>query len=312
MVGSDFGTDFLDYHDFCAVAVVDLMEDIKISHVPVMLNEVLATLKPKDGGIYFDGTFGGGGYSRAILNAAKCELIACDRDPFVKKFAEEFSKKYGENFKFSHSKFSEIDAIVEKLDGIVLDLGVSNFQLADSERGFSFRLNGPLDMEMGLCDETALDVIHRYSEKELADIIYNFGEEHFSRKIAKNIKLNLKNISTTEDLANVIRKCVRKSGKIDPSTKTFQALRIFVNDELGELRQVLEKSVNLLNPGGKIVVVSFHSLEDRIVKLFFKKISSGEEKKFALINKKPLIPSDNEIFLNPKARSAKLRAVYMI
>ena len=293
------------------------MEPTEISHVSVMLNEVLTALEPKNGGIYFDGTFGGGGYSRAIMESCKCRLIACDRDPFVKNIAKEFSDRYGENFKFSHSKFSEIDTIlknlgVEKLDGIVLDLGVSNFQLADSERGFSFRLNGPLDMGMGLCDETALDVIHRYSEKELADIIYNFGEERFSRKIAKNIKLNLKNIRTTEDLANIIRKCIRKSGKIDPSTKTFQALRIFVNDELGELRQLLEKSINLLNPGGKIIVVSFHSLEDRIVKLFFKKISSGEEKKFTLINKKPLVPSDNEIFLNPKARSAKLRAVCMI
>ena len=293
-------------------------EQIETTHVPVLLKEVLEALSPKDGGIYFDGTFGGGGYTRAILESCNCKVIASDRDPFVKDIAARFSEEFGERFVFVHSKFSDIDNIlknlnIEKTDGIVLDLGVSNFQLASPERGFSFKFDGPLDMSMGLCNETALDVIRKYSEKELADIIYQYGEEHFSRRIAKNIKLNLKNIHGTEDLANIIRKCVRKSGKIDPATKTFQALRIFVNDELEELRIVLQKAAGLLNHGGRIVTVSFHSLEDRIVKFFFKDLVSTEDKnKFVLINKKPIIPSDNEIFLNPKARSAKLRAVSMI
>lgn len=286
-------------------------------HIPVLLNEVITSLSPKDGAVYFDGTFGGGGYSRAILESANCKVIACDRDPFVKEIAANFSEKYKNRFEFFHNKFSEIKSIIEspkneKVDGIVLDLGISNFQISNSERGFSFKLNGPLDMSMGLCEENALDILHKYSEKELADIIYLYGEEPFSRKIAKAIKMNLDKIESTEDLANIIRKSVKKTGKIDPATKTFQALRIFVNNELGELEKVLQESIELLNPGGKIIVVSFHSLEDRIIKRFFKSLTVKNDSRFHLLNKKPIIPSENEINMNPKSRSAKLRGIYMI
>lgn len=286
-------------------------------HIPVLLNEVITSLSPKDGAIYFDGTFGGGGYSRAILESANCKVIACDRDPFVKEMAANFSEKYKNRFEFFHNKFSEIKSIIDssknaKVDGIVLDLGISNFQISNSERGFSFKLNGPLDMSMGLCEENAFDILHKYSEKESADIIYLYGEEPFSRKIAKAIKMNLDKIKSTEDLANIVRKCVKKTGKIDPATKTFQALRIFVNNELGELEKVLQESVELLNPGGKIIIVSFHSLEDRIIKRFFKSLTVKNDSRFHLLNKKPIIPSENEININPKSRSAKLRGIYMI
>ncbi|GHU16775.1 ribosomal RNA small subunit methyltransferase H [Alphaproteobacteria bacterium] len=282
-------------------------------HKSVLLKEVLDMLSPVDGGVYFDGTFGGGGYTKAILESSDCRVIACDRDERVVKIADDFKKKYNDRFQFFHDKFSNIKSIMrEDCDGVVLDLGVSNFQLADPERGFSFKSSGPVDMSMGLCDETAMDVMHRYSEKDLADIIYKFGEEHFSRKIAKNIKLNLKKITNTEDLANVIRNCISRRGKIDPATKTFQALRIFVNKELEELEKVLADSINLLKPNGKILVVSFHSLEDRIVKLFFKEMSFPKDSPFILLNKKPITPSEEELTLNPKSRSAKLRCLQLL
>ncbi len=282
-------------------------------HISVLLSEVLKFLNPSDNKIYFDGTFGGGGYTKAILNSANCKVVACDRDEYVFPIANEMQTIFQDKFKFSHAKFSDIDKIlaehnIKKIDGIVLDLGVSNFQLQDESRGFSFRFAGNVDMTMGLCDETAMDVIHRLSEQNLANVIYELGEERFSRRIARNIKLNLKKIKTSEDLANVIRSCVRRSGKIDPATKTFQALRIFVNRELEELKTILQKSINLLNPEGKIIVVSFHSLEDRIVKIFFKEIIQRESS-FKILTKKPVIPTENEISLNPKSRSAKLRVL---
>jgi 16S rRNA (cytosine1402-N4)-methyltransferase len=285
-----------------------------LKHVPVLLSEVLEMLSPQDGAVYFDGTFGGGGYTKAILESANCDVIACDRDAVVKNIADEFSSKYENRFTFLHEKFSKIKSIIDtcgksKLDGIVLDLGVSNFQLSDSCRGFSFKLDGSLDMSMGLCNETAASIIHNYSEKELADIIYKFGEERFSRRIAKNIKANLSKIKTSTDLANIIRRSVKRFGKIDPATRTFQALRIVVNKELEELEKLLNESINLLNNGGKVIIVSFHSLEDRIVKLFFKGLCKD---KFVVLNKKPIIPQNDEIFVNPKSRSAKLRGICMI
>lgn len=299
-------------------------------HVSVLLNEVITMLDPQDGCIYFDGTFGGGGYTRAILEAANCEVIACDRDPFVQNIAAKFKEKYLNRFSFVHAKFSNIKAILnvqnsnyEKVDGVILDLGVSNFQLSDPERGFSFKLNGPLDMSMGLCEENALELLQKYSEEELADIIYVYGEEHFSRRIAKAICNNKADIKTTADLANLIRKCVPKTGKMDPATKTFQAFRIFVNDELGELKQVLQDAVDVLKPNGKIIAVSFHSLEDRIIKYFFRGLIEQNAKnktqnsdrvgsQFILLNKKPIIPSEREISMNPKSRSAKLRGICML
>ncbi len=277
-------------------------------HISVMLNEVVAMLAPQDGKVYFDGTFGGGGYTKAILEAANCRVIASDRDEVVIPTANKFKEIYKDRFDFAHAKFSEVQTIlsqfnVEKIDGAVLDLGVSNFQLSDGERGFSFREDGPLSMEMGLCEESAFDVIHRVSEQALADIIYELGEERFSRRIAKNIKKNLSKIHGTKDFADVIHACMPRSGKIDTATKTFQALRIFVNKELEELKTVLHELVQILKPDGKIIVVSFHSLEDRIVKLFFKEMALSENReKFQLITKKPLVPSDEEVLFNPKSR----------
>lgn len=289
-----------------------------LEHIPVLLNEVISLLSPKKYGVYFDGTFGGGGYTRAILESEDCKVIACDRDKFVESIADDFTKQYKERFDFSHAKFSDVASIlenknIEKVDGIILDLGVSSFQLSDSSRGFSFRLTGPLDMSMGLCDENAMEVIRKYSEKDLADIIYKFGEEHFSRRIAKNIKMNLNKINNTEDLANIVRSCIKRTGKTDPSTKTFQALRIFVNKELDELENLLSSSVDLLNPGGKIIVVSFHSLEDRIVKLFFRGLSIKKDiSNFSILTKKPITPTKEECLANPKSRSAKLRGICML
>ncbi|MDR0677276.1 MAG: 16S rRNA (cytosine(1402)-N(4))-methyltransferase RsmH [Holosporaceae bacterium] len=284
-------------------------------HIPVLLKEILSLVSPKDDGIYFDGTFGGGGYSKAILESSNCRIIAIDRDAYSKNIANEFNKDYGNRFIFAQEKFSRIKAVlqangIEKVDGIVLDLGLSSFQLADSSRGFSFNLSGPIDMRMGLNDQTAMDVIRRYSVQDLANIIYEFGEERFSRRIAKNIKLNIDKISNTADLARIVRSCIRKRGKIDSATKTFQALRILVNDELGELQAILKNALDLLQPEGIIAIVSFHSLEDRIVKLFFKDLAVNSA--FKLLTKKPVIPSKEEILLNPRSRSAKLRAISML
>ncbi|MDR2645839.1 MAG: 16S rRNA (cytosine(1402)-N(4))-methyltransferase RsmH [Holosporaceae bacterium] len=283
-----------------------------MQHIPVLRQEMLDLLAPQDVGVYVDGTFGGGGYTKAILESANCKVIAFDRDPYVKVIADKFEADYKERFNFFHAKYGDIRSIIEsKFDGLVLDLGVSSFQLSDPSRGFSFNLSGPLDMGMGLCEGTAQDIIRKYSERDLADIIYTFGEERFSRRIAKNIKLNLNKISNTQDLANIIRSCIKKIGKTDPATKTFQALRIFVNDELEELKKVLRDSAHLLNTNGKLVVVSFHSLEDRIVKSFFKELAL-EKNRFKLLTKKPITPTLEEISRNHKSRSAKLRGITVL
>lgn len=284
-------------------------------HISVLLSTVLEVLDPKDSKTYFDGTFGGGGYTKAILNASNCNVIATDRDEYVQQFAKEVKDQYGDRFDFHHAKFSEIKSVLNKtkqytVDAVILDLGVSNFQLENAERGFSFKRDGDLDMRMGLSDTTALDIIQKYSEKDLANLIYEFGEEPFSRRIAKNIKLHIKEIHTTTDLAEIIHKSVGYHGKTDTATKTFQALRICVNNELGELQSTLKDAVDVLNPGGKIIIVTFHSLEDRIVKMFFKELSLQDNKsKFKLYSKKPIPPTEEEIRFNPKSRSAKLRCL---
>lgn len=285
-----------------------------MEHVSVLLSSVMDALSPRDGAVYFDGTFGGGGYTTKILDSANCKVIATDRDEHVSPIADRVKEKYGERFSFYHAKFSDIRSVLQqekiaKVDAIVLDLGVSNFQLQDAERGFSFKKDGPLDMTMGLCENSALDILRTYSEKDLANVIYEFGEEPFSRRIAKNIKLHLNEIHTTADLADVIHRTIGKRGKTDSATKTFQALRICVNDELRQLEETLEQSIELLNSGGKIIVVSFHSLEDRIVKVFFKNLVKNTPERFELYSKKPIVPSEEEILFNPKSRSAKLRCV---
>ena len=296
----------------------------KKEHISVMLNEVLNYLKPKNGDVILDGTFGAGGYTRAILESCNCKVIGTDRDETVLKFVDGVKNDFKDRFEFYNVKFSEIKNVVEEnsLDAIVLDLGVSSMQLDNGNRGFSFNKEAPLTMTMGRNNITAYDVVNDYDEKNIADIIYNFGEEVKSRAIAKKIIEYRKNkaIETTTELADIVRSCFpNKYTKIDFATKTFQAIRIFVNDELKELETILNDSVKLLKSGGRLVVVSFHSLEDRIVKDFLNnngdcrllKVNKYKEVQketlFKVLTKKPVIVSSVEVDKNRRARSAKLR-----
>lgn len=295
-----------------------------------MLPEVLESIRPVDGGVYVDGTFGAGGYTSAILDAADCVVIAIDRDPDAEKRAAALKEKYGERLVFVCGCFGDVNELLEKVgyetvDGFVLDLGVSSFQIDEAERGFSFRFDGPLDMRMGGEGETAADIVNGYDEQELANIIYLYGDERRSRQIAKAIVARRVEASfkTTEDLADLVRAVVPKShkDKIDPATRTFQALRIAVNDELGELERALAASGKILKSDGRLVVVSFHSLEDRMVKEYLREKSGNEargsrympEQKsskaaiFDLLQKKALKPSEKELSENARSRSARLR-----
>jgi len=301
-------------------------------HAPVLLDEVLTFLAPKDNHTYLDATFGRGGYTKAILEAANCNVIALDRDMAAIEFGKNMEANYGGRLKVLHGRFSNMEHILEsvgiaKVDGIVFDLGVSSPQLDEAERGFSFAKEGPLDMSMGLASRSAADLVNKAEESELANIIYQYGEERKSRQIAKRIVVQRaeKPFETTTELANLVRSVVKmkhpKKGKmIDPATRTFQALRIAVNEELDELKEALEKSTDLLNANGMLVVVSFHSLEDRIVKVFLKQHSKFTASRllphespepdptFDLMTKKAVTPSQAERDRNPRARSAKLRA----
>lgn len=308
------------------------------NHVPVMLNEVLSFI-PKEKKInLIDATFGGGGYSRAILKNFNIKnLIAIDRDPISKIFYDELRKDF-DNIELFNQKFSKLDELLknsehfkEKYDVIIFDLGVSSNQIDNPERGFSFQQDGPLDMKMGSSNLNAFEVINSFDEKKLADIFYEFGEEKYSRRIAKNIVINRtkKNIENTLELSEIIKRSVPaklSSKKIHPATKTFQALRIFINDELNELKIALEKSENLLAKNGLLIIVSFQSLEDRIVKDFFNHKSGKRWRSsrhlpdladlgpttLKIITKKPLRPKDFEINNNPRSRSAKLRVAQKI
>jgi len=308
------------------------------NHVPVMLNEVLSFI-PKEKKInLIDATFGGGGYSRAILKNFNIKnLIAIDRDPISKIFYDELRKDF-DNIELFNQKFSKLDELLknsehfkEKYDVIIFDLGVSSNQIDSPERGFSFQQDGPLDMKMGSSNLNAFEVINSFDEKKLADIFYQFGEEKYSRKIAKNIVINRtkKTIQNTLELSEIIKKSVPARNnfkKIHPATKTFQALRIFINDELNELKIALEKSENLLANNGLLIIVSFQSLEDRIVKDFFNHKSGKRWRSsrhlpdladlgpttLKIITKKPLRPKDVEINNNPRSRSAKLRVAQKI
>lgn len=302
-------------------------------HYPVMLNEVLNHLAPQDGEVFVDGTFGAGGYSQAILNAADCVVIAIDRDPNAVAVAERLRKEYGERFIFLSGCFGDSLELVTKagfnqVDGFVLDIGVSSMQLDQAERGFSFRFDGALDMRMDTTQgQTAADIVNQMDEEDLANLIYKYGEERLSRRIAKRIveKRSEEKIETTLQLADIIRAVVPRSpkDKIDPATRTFQALRIAVNDELGELERGLVAAEKLLKNSGRLVVVSFHSLEDSIVKSFLYERSgnianssrhlppsavTAEAPTFTLVKRKAFEPSDAEIQQNPRSRSAKLRA----
>lgn len=296
------------------------------SHIPVMMDEVLKYLDVKDGETILDCTFGAGGYTRSILNSAKCNVIAIDRDATVKMFADKVKEKFGERFSFYNMKYSESGSILKDgtLDGMVLDIGVSSMQIDTTERGFSFQKDSKLDMRMGKDKMSAYDIVNNMPEQELANIIYNYGDEVKSRHIAKKIveQRKIKPIETTFELANIVRSFYPvRNGKIDPATKTFQAIRIAVNDELNELKKILNLSKRLLKTGGRLVVVSFHSLEDKIVKDFIKNETDKGEKKdkyskddgdrhsFKLLTNRVVAPTDNEIKHNVRARSAKLRAL---
>ena len=308
------------------------------NHVPVMLEEVMSFIPTHKKINLIDATFGGGGYSKAILEEFKIKnLIAIDRDPISKIFFEELKKDF-DNMELFNQKFSKIDELLknseyleEKYDVIIFDLGVSSNQIDNPLRGFSFQKEGPLDMAMGSSNLNAFEVINSFDEKKLADIFYEFGEEKFSRRIAKNIVINRtkKTIENTLELSDIIKKSVplsNSSKKIHPATKTFQALRIYINDELNELKIALEKSENLLAKDGLLIIVSFQSLEDRIVKDFFNHKSGKRWRSsrhlpdladfgpttLKIITKKPLRPKDLEINNNPRSRSAKLRVAKKI
>lgn len=291
-------------------------------HNPVLLQEMLSLLSPKDGEIYMDATFGAGGYSKGILNVANCEIYAIDRDETTIKFYDNLDTRYSSKIKLFIQKFSNIKGVlshnkVKNVNGVVFDIGVSSMQIDTKERGFSFMHDAPLNMSMdGFSHMNAFTFVNSLYEKEIADTIYNYGGERHSRKIARAIvsRRKKKVIKTTHELANIVRSVVpRGKSKIDPATRTFQAIRIWVNDELKELQRGIEAASEILDKDGKLIVVSFHSLEDQIVKNFFKSLCElSEGKKFTLLNKKVIKASVQEVIDNPRSRSAKLRAIHRI
>lgn len=301
-------------------------------HIPVLVSEVLETLAPKAGEIYIDGTFGAGGYTRAILEAANCRVLAFDRDPTAFFAGEKLRAEFGDRLMLVANAFSRMEREAEKadirqVDGVVLDIGVSSMQLNDPARGFSFLHDGPLDMRMSQEGPSAASVVNTAKEEDLANILYELGEERRSRAIARAIvKVRAEHpISTTKALADIVERVLGRArgDEKHPATRTFQALRIYVNDELGELARGLSAAERLLKPGGRLVVVSFHSLEDRIVKKFLAERSGKSvgtsrhlppesikfaEPSFRLVNSRPLTPSKGELEVNPRSRSARLRA----
>jgi 16S rRNA (cytosine1402-N4)-methyltransferase len=291
-------------------------------HTPVLLKEVLAAIEPHANDVILDATFGGGGYSKAFLEQG-ASVITFDRDQQTKTVAEKLAREFPGKFQFINAPFGgrveELEKCgIKQVKAIVFDLGVSSMQLDEAERGFSFRHDGPLDMRMGGDGKTAADLVNTLSEKELADILYQFGEEKKSRAIAKAIVKyrEEKPFSRTLELAELIEKTIGRHprAKIHPATRTFQALRIAVNDELGELERGLKAAQQLLKPGAKLALVTFHSLEDRIVKQFLAKEQGASRhapsKKLTETKwraHKPVTPAESEIAKNPRARSAKLR-----
>jgi 16S rRNA (cytosine1402-N4)-methyltransferase len=301
-------------------------------HVPVMLAEVLAALIPQDGATYLDATFGGGGYARAILESAPgCTVFAIDRDPDAIARGAALAQRFAGRLHLIEGRFGDMlsllrDRGIAALDGVVMDLGVSSFQLDQAERGFSFRADGPLDMRMEKSGPSAADLVNSLQERDLADIIFRFGEERFARRIARAIVARRAEapFTTTADLAALVRRAVpRDPSGIDGATRSFQALRIAVNDELGEVERGIAAAMELLAPGGRLVVVAFHSLEDRIVKQAMAAASgrggasrhdpaalSGRAKPaFHLLTPRALRPQEAECSANPRARSARLRSI---
>lgn len=296
-------------------------------HAPVLLAEVVAAIAPGDGDLIVDATFGRGGYARAFLAAADCRVIGIDRDPAAIEHGAEMARAANGRLSMVEGRFGEIDRLVDgPVDAVAFDVGVSSPQIDDPERGFSFRADGPLDMRMGGDGPTAADAVNTLPEEALATIIYRFGEERRSRQVARAIVAarDQAPITRTGQLAAIVRRVVPAARDgIDPATRTFQALRIFVNDELGELDRGLDAAERVLRPGGRLAVVCFHSLEDRQVKRFLSARSgkrpsvsrhlpapAADERAptFRLIHRKPVTPSRAEAAANPRARSARLRA----
>jgi 16S rRNA (cytosine1402-N4)-methyltransferase len=292
-------------------------------HIPVMLPEVLAALAPRDGETYVDGTFGGGGYSRAILEAADCRVLGIDRDPDAIARGQSLAARFGGRLTLALGNFSEMGRIAGPSDGVVLDLGVSSFQFDEPARGFSFREDGPLDMRMSRAGASAADFVNSAGFGSLVRVIAAYGEEKNARAIARAI-VKARPVTSTAELARIVAEAQGPAAlrhAIHPATRTFQALRIHVNDELGELERGLEAAFGILRPEGRLVVVSFHSLEDRIVKRFLTERSAArprasrhapdaprQQPLLKLLTKGAATPSADEVAANPRARSAKLRA----
>jgi 16S rRNA (cytosine1402-N4)-methyltransferase len=297
-----------------------------MKHYPVMLPEVLMSLSMVDGETCVDGTFGNGGYSAAILNSAACNVVGLDRDPNVLPRAQELAAEWGDRFRLIQTPFSKMDEVgLASVDAVVLDIGVSSMQLDQPERGFSFMREGPLDMRMEQGGgPTARDAVMHLSVAELTRVFQVYGEEKRARHVANCIvsAREAEDIVTTADLAAILEKALGRRGKTHPATRVFQALRIFVNDELGELFQGLCAAERILAPGGRLVVVTFHSLEDRIVKSFFRRragevsggsryapevVNLGPAASFTLPKRSVTKPSELEVSENARSRSAKLR-----
>jgi 16S rRNA (cytosine1402-N4)-methyltransferase len=299
------------------------------AHIPVLMNEVVDALAPRDGGRYVDGTFGGGGYTTAMLDRAHCQVIAIDRDPDAVAAGQALAARYAPRLRLIEGRFGEMAELlaaegVEQVDGVALDLGVSSMQFDRAERGFSFRASGPLDMRMEKSGPSAADLVNEGEEAELADIFWRYGEERKSRRVAHLIveRRKEKRIETTGELAEIVRRAVGASSKdeSDPATRAFQALRIAVNDELGELERGLVAAEQVLAPGGRLAVVSFHSLEDRAVKEFVRERAGrtpapsrhappaeGRSPSLRELTRRPVLPGESEVSANPRARSARLR-----
>ena len=296
------------------------------AHVPVLYQEIITALQPHTGGRYIDGTLGAGGHASAILelSAPAGQLLGLDLDPQAMAIASDRLQAYSNRATLKLASYADMAKLAEEMgwlqvDGILLDLGVSSMQIDTPERGFSFLADGPLDMRFGPTGPTAAELVNSLAEEELANIIYRYGEDRNARKIARLICAN-RPIQGTAQLASLIKRHFGSAEKIHPATRTFQALRIAVNDELGIIERILPEAISLLKPGGRLAVISFHSLEDRIVKDIFKKEATdclcpprqpictcGHKAIVTLVNKKPIVASEQEIANNSRARSAKLR-----
>lgn len=298
-----------------------------IQHIPVLYQEILEYLRPHPGGRYIDGTLGAGGHAAGLLSASSPDgtVLAFDRDPQALRFAREQLREFGDRIRFVHASYAEMQEVApemgfDEVDGILLDLGLSSRQLADTERGFSFASEGMLDMRFDPTrGETAADLVNHMSEKELSDLMWRYGEVKQSRKFARAI-VQERPIYTSDQLAELIARVARRRGRIHPATQVFQALRIAVNDELTHLERGLQAAITLLGKSGRLAVISFHSLEDRIVKQTFRQQAKGcicppeqivctcdAEPVLKLVTRKALRPTEAEVSENPRSRSARLR-----